>query len=67
MLSVSSFQAGVKYQCNPKTTIRAKVNSAGVMHACAVNKCCDKVAVTVTAAVRISGRLLTPERLFLLF
>lgn len=46
-----SFQAGVRYQCNPKTTIRAKVNSAGLVSACAVNKCCDKVSVTVTAAV----------------
>eukprot|EP00903_Cladosiphon_okamuranus_P020227 g18566.t2 len=49
--SENSFQAGVRYQCNPKTTIRAKVNSGGVVSACAVNKCCDKVSVTVTAAV----------------
>lgn len=42
----------MRYQCNPKTTIRAKVNSAGLVSACAVNKCCDKVSVTVTAAVR---------------
>eukprot|EP00752_Nemacystus_decipiens_P014796 g13172.t2 len=48
--SENSFQAGVRYQCNPKTTIRAKVNSAGLVSACAVNKCCDKVSVTVTAA-----------------
>ena len=50
----SSFQAGVRYQCNPKTTLRAKVNSAGVVTAAAMNKCCKGVAVTVTGAVSSS-------------
>lgn len=54
----SSFEAGVKYECNPKTTVRAKVNSAGLVSACAMNKCCDKVAVTVTAAVRMDTAVL---------
>ena len=47
----------MRYQCNPKTTVRAKVDSAGHVTACAVNKCCDKVSVTVTAAVRKNVRL----------
>lgn len=41
----------MRYQCNPKTTVRAKMNSNGLVQACAVNRCADKVAITVTAAV----------------
>lgn len=41
----------MRYQCNPSTTVRAKVNSNGLVQACAVNRCADKVSVTVTAAV----------------
>ncbi|CAN0230079.1 unnamed protein product [Ectocarpus sp. 6 AP-2014] len=48
--SETSFEAGVRYQCNPKTTVRAKMNSNGLVQACAVNRCADKVAITVTAA-----------------
>lgn len=44
--------AGVKYQCNPKTVVRAKVNSQGVLSACATNKCADKMSITVTSQVR---------------
>lgn len=47
--------AGVKYQCNPKTVVRAKVNSQGVLSACATNKCADKMSVTVTSQVREKG------------
>lgn len=42
----------MKYACNPKTVVRAKVNSSGVVAACATNRCADKVAITVTAQVR---------------
>lgn len=45
----------MRYQCNPNTTVRAKVNSAGMVQACAVNKCAEKVSVTVTAAVSARG------------
>lgn len=41
----------MRYQCNPKTTVRAKMNSNGLIQACAVNRCADKVSITVTAAV----------------
>lgn len=49
--SIHRFEAGVKYACNPKTVVRAKVNSAGVVTACALNKCADKVSVAVTGQV----------------
>lgn len=53
---VHRFEAGVKYACNPKTVVRAKVNSAGVVTACALNKCADKVSVAVTGQVRNKKR-----------
>lgn len=47
-----SFQVGVKYALNPQTVVRAKVNSSGVVAACATNKVADKVSITVTGQVR---------------
>lgn len=47
----SSFTAGVKYAYDPKTTLRAKVTSSGVVSACAVQNLADKVTVTATGQV----------------
>ncbi|CAM9516937.1 unnamed protein product [Chrysoparadoxa australica] len=47
--------AGVLFSCNPKTTMRAKVDSAGEIHGVVSQKCTSTMTVALTGAVNVKS------------